>query len=159
MTQTSTISSPSVTMLLRVMILRTTLARTAMLCLLSHPMTLTRCSWLVSSKWLVRMLLLDRISPTSSPSATAPLLVVRQLRVLAEACLVVAVVVVLLVVVLSDVGQVPRPKVAMLRWVRTSRPIDHQTRSPKWCLSLCCQYCRSSSSDGRQSLRRHAPES
>ena len=43
-------------------------------------------------------------------------------------CLVVAVVVVLHVVVLSDVDRVPRPKVAMLRWVRTSQPTDrHRT--------------------------------
>ena len=65
-----------------------------------------------------------RISPTSSPSATVLLLVVRQFRVLVEACLVVAVVVVLLVMVLSDVGRALRPKVAMLRWVRTSKPTE-----------------------------------
>ena len=107
-------------------LLRTTLARIAMLCLLSRPKTLTRCSWLVTSRWLVQMLLLDRTSPINSSSATAHLPVVRQLRVLVEGCLVVAVVVVLLVTVLSDVGQALRPKVAMLRWVRTSKPTDRR---------------------------------
>ena len=65
-----------------------------------------------------------RISPTSSPSATAPLLEARQLLVLVEACLVVIVIVVLLVAVLSDVGQALRLKAVMLRWLRISRPIE-----------------------------------
>ena len=124
MIQILTIFFPSVTMLRTGMILRTTLERTAMLSLLSLPTTLTLCSWLVTSRWPVRLLLLNRTIPTSSLSTTAHLLVVRQLLVSAEACLVVAVVVVLHVVVLSDVDRVPRPKVAMLRWVRTSRPTD-----------------------------------
>ena len=87
-----------------------------------------------------------------------PLLVVRQAQVLVEACLVVAVVVELLVVVLSGVGQVLRPNVAMLRWVRISRPTGRHKINEKLRITIL-RIPRSSSSDGRQSLRRHAPES
>ena len=68
---------------------------------LSPDETLNHCLWHAISRWLVLVPLPSKITRTSSPSPTVPLLEARRHLVLVEACLAVVVVAVLLVAVLS----------------------------------------------------------